>query len=133
MRLTSHSAEGDRLIFRLENERLWTVQLEAIEGEAGRVIATSETRYQCAAPCNHAFNRSQERAKEIGTACPRCGSEAEPVRYMIDVLRPHGAPQCACENFTTTRGTTCKHGHAALYLFGKLMAARMAEPTTEGP
>ncbi len=114
--------------FRVENDRLWTVQLEPIHGERGRFRAISETRYKCANhPCNHEFSRSAKRVLEIGTACPQCGEPADPVQYLVNVLEPHGNPRCACESYTTTRGTTCKHGHAALYLFGKLEAAAAAE------
>jgi uncharacterized Zn finger protein len=51
---------------------------------------------------------------------------------MVNVLEPHGNPRCSCESFTTKRGEqTCKHGIAALLLFGKLQAAAEAERTPE--
>ncbi len=126
MKLTLTTHEPPQ--FRVENDRLWTVHLEAVPGERGRFRAISETQYHCLnRPCTKRFTRSVERVKEIGTACPDCGCECEPVEYLVNVLEPHGNPRCACESYTTTRGTTCKHGHAALYLFGKLEAAAAAE------
>jgi|GEM_PF-5482412 len=131
MRLTLIGSEPP--LFRLENNRLWTVQIEPIPGERGRFRAISETRFQCAAPCNHAFSRTAEKAKDIGTICPLCGEPADPVQYLVNVLEPNGNPRCSCESYTTNRGQkTCKHGIAALYLFGKLEAAKVAE-RQDGP
>lgn len=125
--------QSDPPAFTVENTRLWTVHLQPIPGERGRFRAISETQFHCVNhPCTRRFSRSPERVAEIGAECPGCGAEAERVEYLVNVLEPHGNPRCACESYTTTKGTTCKHGHAALYLFGKLEAAAAAE-RQDGP
>lgn len=123
--LTTHEPP----VFHVLNDRLWSVKLRPIPGERGRFSAISGTQFHCLNhPCTKKFKRSPERFEEIGAVCPNCGAEAERVEYVVNVLEPHGNPTCRCEIFTTKRGTeTCKHGHAALWLFGKLEAAKAAE------
>lgn len=127
MKLTVLSGSDSPDAFIVECDRLWAVRFEPIAGELGRFHAVSETRFQCASPCGNRFSRSVKKQAELGEGCPRCGEFADKVRYLVDVIQPHGNPQCTCESYTTTRGKPCKHCHAALYLFGKLMAAAMAE------
>lgn len=129
------------LTFAVECERLWTVNLHPIEGERGRFKGISETRFRCITePCRHLFNRSVKSQLEHGETrpehvkCPRCGGDTEPVEYMVNVLEPHGHPRCTCESYTTHKGELeCKHGSAALYLFGKLEASASAEKHVQGP
>jgi hypothetical protein len=111
-------------------DRINRVVLQPIEHEQGRFIAISETNFRCVVePCRKRFS-----SRSGVHPCPQCGGAAEAVCYMVNVMEPHGNPVCSCESFTTKRGEVeCKHGGAALYLFGKLMAAKLAEKPSTGP
>lgn len=119
--------------FTIANLKPWTVTLQPVPHERGRFYAISETRFRCIENrCRKLFSKSANSFKVWNGDCPKCGGECERVRYLVNVLEPHGNPRCACEAYTTTMGTACKHCHAAIYLFGKLEAAAAAE-RQEGP
>lgn len=118
-------AEGPRY---LVATRSWSVQLEEIQGEAGRFHAFSETRKQCPL-CGAKFSR------KTAVVCPRCRVVLEPLVYLIDCAgAPGGRPRCACESHTCNRRdeqgpdlSCCKHSSGALILFGHFTAVALAE------
>lgn len=113
--------------FTIMNTKPFEFSLELFPNELGRFAAVSETRFVCR-DCETRFTRSPKKQSELGDVCGWCNGKADRVRYLVDVCQPGGKPQCTCESYTTKRGAVeCKHGAAALYLFGKIMAAKLSE------
>ena len=106
-----------------------SVRLRPVHGEEGRFLALSDTRHYCHT-CGVRFTRKAD------GVCQRCGNQAEPVPYMVDVTENRGRTKCSCESFTCNRRDEppegavmepCKHGAAALVLFGFIKAAQLSE------
>lgn len=120
--------QGDPPTYTVLNGASFTVKLTPLDGEEGRFIAHSQTRYYCQ-PCGTRFTRKAD------GICQRCGNEAEAVPYMVDVRENAGRGKCSCESFTCNRRDLkgdeqldpCKHVAAAFVLYGHFKAAEAAE------
>jgi len=115
--------------FRVENGTLFSVRLAPVQGEEGRFIAHSDTRFYCRR-CGVKFSRKKD------NVCQRCGDDGESVTYMVDVAENNGRSKCSCESFTCNKRDAqpqdvllapCKHGNAALFLYGYMMARKLAQ------
>jgi hypothetical protein len=120
--------------FRVESGTLFSVRLTPVQGEIGRFIAHSDTRFYCPT-CGVKFTRKKD------NVCQRCGTVADSVTYMVDVAENNGRTKCSCESFTCHKRdeqpqdvllAPCKHGNAALFLFGYLKARALAAMNGKG-
>ena len=124
MRIVVENTDGP--VYRVTGEAL-SVRLEPIHGEEGRFHAFSDSRFVCQA-CAIQYTR------KVGNCCKRCGNPGEPVAYLVDVVENAGRTKCSCESFTCHRRDVvtaealnpCKHGAAALMLFGHFKAVDAA-------
>jgi len=112
--------------------RAWKVALEEIE--EGRFHAFSESRKQCS-KCR------MKTSRKAAVDCPGCKLPLEPMAYLIDVSENRGLTRCSCENYTCNKrgeqsgqmALCCKHGAAALILYGHFQAVELANRHAKKP
>lgn len=120
--------QGDPPTYNVVNGQPFDVKLTPVEGEEGRFIAHSQTRFYCPT-CGVRFTRKAD------SVCQKCGEQADLVPYIVDVTENAGRGKCSCESFTCHKRdlkgpdalNPCKHIAAAFLLYGHFKAVEAAE------
>lgn len=120
--------------YRVDNAENFSVRLEPVHGEEGRFHAFSQTQFRCLTCLGDADSKRTFTRRNGDGICQRCKQPGEPVVYLVDVVENRGRTKCSCENYTCNRRdivtfdalTPCKHGAAALMLFGHFKAVDAA-------